>query len=138
MVHGLKLDVKTTPNLVYESCLAGKMHTDSFPPSTSCSSHLLKLVHTDVHHVTHLLFSCYCYWVTFINDYSRYCFMLPNKHKSDVFEVFKTFKVFTETQSEHKVKTLQDDKGGEYMSNAFTEFTIQCGILCWNTVQACP
>ena len=52
-----------------------------------------------------------------------YRFVLPIKHKSDVFEAFKTFKTFAENQSECKVKALQDDKGGEYMSNTFAEFT---------------
>ena len=64
--------------------------------------------------------------------------MLPIKHKSDVFEAFKTFKAFAENQSECKVKTIRDDKGGEYMSNAFAEFTTQCGILRQHTVRARP
>ncbi|KAG0707283.1 hypothetical protein DFH29DRAFT_995086 [Suillus ampliporus] len=33
-----------------------------------------------------------------------------------------------ENQSERKLKILRDDKGGEYMSNAFLDFTTQCGI----------
>ena len=56
------------------------------------------------------------------------------KHKSDVFEAFKTFKAFAETQSECKIKALQDDKGGEYMSNAFAAFTTHYGILHQHTV----
>jgi hypothetical protein len=53
------------------------------------------------------------YGVTFIDDYSHYCFVLPIKTKSDVFEAFKTFKAYAENQSEHRIKTLRDDKGGE-------------------------
>ena len=105
-VHGLKLDMKTAPDPVCDPCLAGKMHANPFPPSILCSSRLLELVHTDVYHVAHPSFSESCYLVTFINDYSRYRFVLPIKHKSDVFEVFKTFKAFAETQSEHKIKAL--------------------------------
>ena len=56
------------------------------------------------------------YWVTFIDDYSRYRFVLPIKAKSDVFEAFKQFKAYAENQSERKIKILRDDKGGEYMS----------------------
>ena len=97
MVHGLKLDVKTVPDPVCEPYLAGKMHADPFPPSISRASRLLELVHTDVHHVTHPSFSGCHYWVTFIDDYSRYRFVLPIKHKSYVFEAFKTFKAFADT-----------------------------------------
>jgi hypothetical protein len=44
--------------------------------------------------------------------------------------VFKQFtgKAYAENQSERKIKILRDDKGGEYMSNAFLNFTTQCGI----------
>ena len=64
--------------------------------------------------------------------------MFPIKHKSGVFEAFRTFKAFAETQSECKIKALRDDKGGEYMSNVCAEFTTQCGILHQHTVQAHP
>jgi hypothetical protein len=50
------------------------------------------------------------------------------KVKSEAFEVFKDFKFWAETQLGARIHTLQDDKGGEYMSNAFLEFTTQCGI----------
>jgi hypothetical protein len=54
--------------------------------------------------------------------------ILPIKAKSDVFEAFKQFKAYAENQSERKIKILRDDNGGEYMSNAFLDFTTQCGI----------
>jgi hypothetical protein len=73
-----------------------------------------------------------------VDDYSRYRFVLPIKAKSDVFEAFKTFKAYAENQSGHKIKMLRDDKGGEYMSNAFLQFTTSCGIERQRTVRACP
>jgi transposase InsO family protein len=50
------------------------------------------------------------------------------KAKSEVFEAFKDFKSWAETQLGARIRALQDDKGGEYMSNVFLEFTTQCGI----------
>ena len=64
--------------------------------------------------------------------------MLPICAKSDVFAAFKQFKVFAENQTERKIKTLRDDKGGEYMSNAMLEFTNSCGIERQHTVRARP
>jgi len=52
--------------------------------------------------------------------------MLPIKAKSDVFEEFKNFKAYAENQSGHKIKILRDNKGGEYMSNAFSQYTTEC------------
>ena len=83
-------------------------------------------------------FSGFRYWVTFIDDYSRHRFVLPIKAKSDVFEAFKQFKAYAENQSGHKIKILRDDKGGEYMSNAFLQFTTSCGIERQHTVRARP
>ena len=56
----------------------------------------------------------------------------------DVFEAFKQFKAYAENQSERKIKILRDDKGGEYMSNAFLQFTTSCGIERQHTVRARP
>jgi len=95
-------------------------------------------VHSDVHQVPYPSFSGYYYWVTFIDDYSRFRFVLQIKAKSDVFDAFKQFKAYAENQCGHKIKILRDDKGGEYMSNAFSKFTTECGIEWQHTVRAWP
>ena len=104
------------------------MHANPFPSSEWHASCPLELVHTDVHMLPYRTFSGNRYWVTFIDDYSRYHFVTPMAAKSDVFEAFKCFKAFAENQSERKLKTLRNDKSGEYMSNAMAEFTAHCGI----------
>jgi hypothetical protein len=130
LVTGMTLDFLTAPDPICEPCPAGKMHANPFPPSEWRASlaRPLELVHSDVHQVPYASFSGVCYWITFIDDYSRYHFVLPIKAKSDVFEAFKTFKAYAENQSRHTIKILRDDKGGEYMSNAFLQFTTSCGI----------
>ena len=74
-------------SVVFHPTLGGKRGSASRP---------LELVHSDVHALPYPSFSGYRYWVTFIDDYSRYCFLLPIKAKSDVFDTFKQFKVFAE------------------------------------------
>jgi transposase InsO family protein len=44
------------------------------------------------------------------------------KEKSQVFEVFKKFKVFIEKQSGYCIKSLRSNKGDEFTSNEFKEF----------------
>ena len=100
LVTGMQLDVKTAPYPICEPCLAGKMHTNLFPSSSWHTSRPLELDHSDVHEVPYRSFSGFCYWVTFIDDYSRYHFVLPIRAKSDVFTAFKQFKVFAENQTE--------------------------------------
>src|SRR6266702_3872180 len=49
LVTGFKLDSQASPDPVCEVCKVGKMHADPFPISTSRTSKLLQLVHSDVH-----------------------------------------------------------------------------------------
>jgi len=135
---GLILESKKPQDPICEPCLAGKMHANPFPVSNNRMSTPLELVHSDVHDVNHHTFTSYRYWVTFIDDYSRYWFVFPIKRKSEVLQAFKNFKAYAETQSGHRIKTLRDDKGGEYMSNEFHQFTDLCGIARQHTVQNRP
>ena len=138
LITGMAIDSKTAPDPICEPCLAGKMHANPFPSTSWRTSRPLELVHSDDHDVGHVSMSRYRYWITFIDDYSRFRFVIPLKAKSQAFEAFKTFKAFAENQSERKIKILRDDKGGEYMSNAFIDFTTQCGILRQHTVRNRP
>jgi hypothetical protein len=100
LVTGMKLDSNAAPDPICEPCLAGKMHSNLFPSPLWCASRPLELVHTDVHQVPYPSFSGFRYWVSFIDDYSRYRFILPINAKSDIFEVFKQFKAYAENQFE--------------------------------------
>ncbi|KAL3849434.1 hypothetical protein ACJIZ3_011316 [Penstemon smallii] len=78
------------------------------------------------------------YYVSFIDDYSRRCWVYPNKKKSDVFFIFKTFKARVELESEKKIKCMRTDIGGEYTSNEFDNFCQQEGIKRQFTVAYTP
>jgi hypothetical protein len=82
LVTGMKLDLNAAPDPICEPCFTGKMHSNPFPSSLWHASRPLEIVHTDVHQVPYPSFSGFCYWVSFIDDYSRYRFILPIKAKS--------------------------------------------------------
>jgi len=46
--------------------------------------------------------------------------------------------MYAENQSGHHIKTLHNDKGGEYMPNEFEQFMTQCGITRQHTVRNGP
>jgi len=138
LITGMTLDSLAAPDPICEPCLAGEMHANPFPSSQWTARCPLELVHSDVHQIAYPSFSGFRYWVTFIDDYSRFRFVLPIKAKSDVCDAFKQFKAYAENQSGYKIKILRDDKGGEYMSNAFSKFTTECGIERQHTVRAQP
>nr|GEU91101.1 retrovirus-related Pol polyprotein from transposon TNT 1-94 [Tanacetum cinerariifolium] len=68
------------------------------------------------------------YFVSFIDDYSKRCWVYPIKKKSDVFEVFKVYKARVELDFETKIKCLRTDNGGEYTCDEFDLFYRQEGI----------
>jgi len=69
-----------------------------------------------------------CYFLTFIDDYSRKTWVYFLKQKSETFAKFKEFKALVENQSDRQIKVLRSDRGGEYYSKAFHEYCKQHGI----------
>ena len=65
----------------------------------------------------------------FIDDYSRFTWLLLLKHKNEVLSVFKHFKSMVETQFSSKLKILRTDNGSEYINNDFKSFCSTSGIL---------
>ena len=59
------------------------------------------------------------YVLTFIDDFSRYCWVYFLKLKSEVFDLFKVFRALVENQSGRKLKILKFDNGGEYFKYEF-------------------
>ncbi|MCO5548434.1 hypothetical protein L7F22_001890 [Adiantum nelumboides] len=129
MVHDLSL-LEMPPRHVCEGCVLGKMHRFAFSQDGSVrATRKLQLVHSDVcgpmrtPSVGNSL-----YFVTFIDDFSRFCWMYPLKAKSDVFAVFQHYVSMVENETGCKVQTLRTDRGGEYMSGAFKDFLGKKGI----------
>ena len=71
----------------------------------------------------------YLYFVTFIDDYSRYGYVYLMKYKSETFEKFKEFRAEVEKQLGKSIKTLRSDRGGEYLSQEFQSYLRDNGIL---------
>lgn len=68
------------------------------------------------------------YFITFIDDHSRWCEVRFLKAKSDAFVEFKKVKALLENQSGKKIKFLQSDNGTEYLNKPFNEFLDKHGI----------
>ena len=70
-----------------------------------------------------------------MDDFSRFTWLFPLHHKSDVFSVFIKFKALVENLYSCKIKQLQTDNGGEYLSNQFKNILQENGI---NHRLTCP
>ena len=113
-----------------EACLKGKMAKAPFPGKGQRAKELLELIHTDVcGPMSHQARGGFSYFITFTNDFSRYGYIYLIKHKSEALEKFKEFKNEVENQTDKKIKTLQSDRGGEYLSQEFIDYLKECGIV---------
>jgi len=93
-------------------------------------------VHTDVWGIAPVIsHEHYRYFVTFIDDFTRFTWVYFLRSKSEVFSVFKALLALVETQFSAKIKILQSDSGGEYMSNEFQFFLQSHGII---SQRSCP
>ena len=62
------------------------------------------------------------YLVTFIDDYSRRCWVCLIKKKSNVFPVFKQYKAWVEFESDKRINCLRTNKCKEFTYGEFFVF----------------
>ena len=69
------------------------------------------------------------YYVYFIDDDTRYCWVYLLKRQSDFIHVYSTFHSFFKTQHFVVIKCFRCDLGEEYTSTVFSELLISDGIV---------
>ena len=99
----------------FTACSINKMHKLPFANSTLKSTHHRHVVFSDVWTSPMLSLDGFKYYVIFVDHFTRYTWLYLLKRKSDVFEVFRKFKVLVENQFRQKLRTLYMDNGGEYI-----------------------
>ncbi|SGY18634.1 BQ5605_C014g07419 [Microbotryum silenes-dioicae] len=119
---------KDVEEFVCNACLGSKGHRLPFPDSESHSPERLGLVHSDVLSFPTPSLTGKRYLVTFLDDHSRKLWAYTIDHKSDVFPTFQTWLAEVELETNARLRILRTDNGGEYRSNAFTEFCQSRGI----------
>ncbi|XP_073115021.1 retrovirus-related Pol polyprotein from transposon TNT 1-94 isoform X2 [Elaeis guineensis] len=120
-----------------EGCIYGKQHKLSFPVRKSWrAKKLLELIHADICGPMNTpSWNKSRYFLLFIDDYSRMCWMYFLIQKSEAIEKFQKFKAIVEKESEHMIKILRTDRGGEFLCNDFDSFCKKNGIRRQLTVR---
>jgi Integrase core domain len=136
--------VQRLPNLefekkFYEGCVIEKQTRRSFEKSQYQAKWSLELIHTDICGlITPGSFNGKRYFITFIDDFFRKCWVYFLKEKSKAFEIFKKFKVMIEKSMGYYVRALKSDRGGEYLSNEFNAYYEKQGIRRYLTAHYTP
>jgi transposase InsO family protein len=99
----------------------------------------LELVHSDLCEINgNLTKGSKRYFMTFIDDCTKFCYVYLLKTKDEALNYSKAYKAEVENQLERKIKRLRSDRGGEYFSSEFSEFCIEHGIIYERTPPYSP
>jgi hypothetical protein len=95
-------------------CIKGKQ-TNKITKGAKKSSEILEIIHTDICGP----FPTPClngqrYFISFIDDHTRYMYIYFLNDKAEALNAFKTYKVEVEKQKEKKIKIVRFDRCGEY------------------------
>ncbi|KAL0313260.1 UNVERIFIED_CONTAM: hypothetical protein Sradi_5725300 [Sesamum radiatum] len=117
LVDSKSLEIDYLDHLpTYESCLKGKTTKKPFVGQTTIANGLLDLVHTNVCEPLSIpARGGFSYFITFIDDHSRYGYVYLMRYKSEAFGRFKEYRLEVENQTNRKIKALRSDRGGEFI-----------------------
>lgn len=111
------------------ACLSGKSPRKSRPPTTNKSTVPLQLVHFDVWGPAPVL-SCQNnrYYICFTDDFSKFSWLYLFQSRDQFNVIFTTFLNLVENQLNTKVKAVQCDCAGEFLSASFRRYLQDRGI----------
>ncbi|CAL2279421.1 unnamed protein product [Prunus armeniaca] len=110
-------------------CPLGKACRLPFSYRTSNTQNPLELLHLDIWGPSPMLSNYgYKFYLSIVDDYSRFVWLFPLARKSDVMSTFITFKKMAENRFTKTIKMLQTNGGGEFTSRVFVNFLRDNGI----------
>ena len=106
------------------ACQYGKLSRFPFQQNNAWrATQKLQLIHTDVGGpMKTSSLNGSKFYIAFIDDHTRMCWIYFMKFKSEVADIFWKFKVWVETQSGCKIQVIRFDNGTEYTFEKFNKF----------------
>ncbi|PKU73374.1 Retrovirus-related Pol polyprotein from transposon TNT 1-94 [Dendrobium catenatum] len=133
---------------IYIECIEGKQ-TNIKKLGAKRSLNVLELIRTDIcGPFPTVSWNGQQYFITFIDDYSRYGYLYLIHEKLESLDVFKIFKAEVENKLGKKIKAIKYDRGdkyygrydgsGEQHPGSFTRYLAKCGIVPQYTMPETP
>ena len=116
----------TTP--VCPGCAQGKMPASAHPPSETRAKAPFERIHSDLKSFPVVSYHKYKYFVSFIDDYTSYAWIVCLREKSAAILALKQFMAYVKNQHNANIKEWMSDAGGEYKSDAFLKTLKDAGI----------
>jgi len=122
-----------------ESCHLSKSHQTTYSSKPYRASKPFYLIHSDVWGPSKITTSSGKKWfVTFIDDHTRLCWVYLMNEKSEVENLFKLFYNMVENQFQTKIGILHSDNGTEYFNQCLRNFLEEKGIQHQSTCSDTP
>jgi len=112
-----------------EACILGKHCKSVFPKSSTIYEKCFDLIHSDVWTSPCLSRENHKYFVTFIDEKSKFTWLTLLPSKDRVLEAFTNFQTYVTNHYDAKIKILRSDNGGEYTSHTFKQHLNKHGII---------
>ena len=90
----------------------------------------LELVFSDVWGPTPTYVGKNNFYVSFIDDYSKFTWIYLLRHKSEAFQRFHDFQNIVERMFDRKIVAMQTDWGGEYQNSILFSNALAFRIMC--------
>ena len=90
--------------------------------SVTRETKLLELIHSDLGYLKLTMTrGSKKFYVTFIDDYSRFTRVYLGRNKDEAFDMFLSYKTEVENQLDRKIKRIRSDRGGDIPLNDYCE-----------------
>ena len=110
-------------------CILGKHRKQYFHDSHSRAHIKLELIHSNLCGPMPITSANgNKYMMTFIDDYTRMCWVYLLKNKYNYFQTFNNFHTWIGNDSQSHIASIRIDNGKEYTSNEFENYLCQHGI----------
>jgi transposase InsO family protein len=126
----LILDITIAKCSMCHSCVQCKQPRKPHRAAEERNLAPLELIHSDLCKMNGVLIKGgKRYFMTLIDDVTRFCYVYLLKTQDETLDYFKIYKSEVENQLERKIKHLRLDRGGEYFPILFDEFCAKHGII---------
>ncbi|KAJ9562193.1 hypothetical protein OSB04_007353 [Centaurea solstitialis] len=109
-------------------CQLGKHCRLPFSVSSTKTSRVFELIHSDLWTSPVTSLSGFKYYVLFLDDFSHFLWVFPLRAKSEVFSTFKTFRAYVLNQFKTDIQLFQCDNGREFNNQPLLDFFKTHGI----------
>ena len=113
-----------------EICQIAKSHKNTYPPRPYKASLPFSLIHSNIWGPSRVPNLTNTKWfISFVDDYTRICWIYQLKEKSETTQIFKEFHSMIQSQFQTDIQILRTDNGTEYFNSILGPYLKDHGII---------